>query len=410
MKNKKDFIFCHRGLGTLDYYLPKAFECPEDIETHFFIYSIWDWYSLNASVVLACVIKDSNSKIHFHLGSLRSKNAKITDKLLLSTIRKLIRALYRMGFSKMSLPLRLINFLIVGNGRKRTIPSFSSKAFKESTLWAQWSKFDCIGQSILLGLTKLKEPLRLLPDAPYTESFYTMQNLDLLEQLDVRFYMGSQSNGDIFSTAYPQYKDKIEIASLPSAINSWHEKFHSIKKSKTADCEISLLFLAQKNNGPGFDKEQFPEYSSLSNHRRNMTSVFKVLSNPSFNSKVSICYKAHPKLAPDEKWLLNKGKEFGVNISIIKSGSLWPLIFQADIVVSEFTSAFIHASVVPCQLLVNGQSLEHYCKISPIIKSTFQPFFESGAVIQPEEIEDRLKKLLLKIYPPPHQFKHDFSQ
>ena len=369
--NKKKIILIHRNLGVFDYYFPIALT-NQHYDYHFYIFDLDNWYQLISSKEISKIIKEFKVNIYFHMGSLRSTNLKIDNRILLFLIKNIIIKL-RLNVHR---NLRsILNFLFIGTsliGSK----IIKCKEFENYDILFQWSKLDSIGKNLLTKLKSINKKITLVPDAVYSDISYTWPISDMTNDMNIRFNVTHENNKEYLVKNFNISPNSIKL--VPNCIKNKQlkSKFEKLSNSLKEKNSKKIVYFSQKNFNSSNDEQL--DYISIIEHKKNLKSIFNYLSIYRHKSNFIFYLKLHPKkYILDSKWLKNLSKEFKIKIVIVKETTVWPLILKSDLIFNEFSSSFILSTIKNNTFLIQNKSFEYYFHNSAQVNDVYKNFMET---------------------------------
>ena len=372
--NKKKIFLIHRNLGAFDYYFPFILT-NQLYEYHFYIYDLEIWYQLKNSKEISRLINEFKVSIYFHIGSIKSNNLKIDNKILISFIEHVIipLRLHIIRYLK-----KLINFLFIGipiRDTKKT-KKIRYKGLEDYDILFEWSKLNYVGENLLINLKSINKKITLIPDAPYCDTIYTWPLSDVTNDMNIEFNVTHENNRDYLVKNFNISKNKIKL--LPDHIKNekFKSKFLYISNSFAKKGNIKICYFCQKNYN--LSERGEIDYISIAEHKQNIRRIFNYLSIYSHKCNFTFYLKIHPKkFVLDSKWLKDLSKEFKIRIIIVKNSSVWPLILNADVIFTEFTSAFISSTVKENTFMIQNKTFEYYFNNDIGVNDSYKDFTDT---------------------------------
>jgi len=383
-----NIVFSHKGQGGFDFLLPKMLSAPKGSRTELYIYSIAGWVSLIRSPFFIHLNTKQDCEIIISLGSIRSKKGKIENRLLLWAIKLNFSFLRTLKLDKNASVLKILNFLLVGIGSNSSKINSEYFSKKNITLWFEWSRFSKLSLLLFQSIAKSGQNINMTPDSCVMADHPIVREEmhECFKQANVTFQFQTSDVQQHFLLNFPRFRDNCELIGFPSQEQVWQDKFSQIRENSKNN-QFTVLYLAQKGQQTDMDKsETDPEYISAYDHMKNLETLAIVLKEKDLISTARFIYRRHPSpyYALIDRFFIQKCIELGFQLEVDKTASVWPSIFASDLVVSEFTSAYIYASEVDINIQMLTDSFDYFYNLYQPVRDAYAASVEKKRILSNE--------------------------
>ena len=396
---KKHLIFCHKGVGSLDFFIPLGAIDKEIKTTVFVIYDLYIWFIHNNSKHLKDIYQKNNCTVEFKLGSLYGNKGYISNSFYLKIINFFLFLCFKLKIKKNNFFITLLDHLLINKRRINKSLNFKGLIDEKSKIWYEWSHTANVGMSILKSLIKMKYEINFLPDAPISVDHCRIQkNIESLRYKKMIFHLQGFSQIKKFNEYYPEYIKNTFFIKAGYTINEWEELYQKNHKMITNKrITIDILFIAQKKITTN-DKDDNVQFIDKFEHRKNIEEVVNVINKLGINKKIIFHYRPHPDLAKDDdlKWVKDYIEKYHITFKDCSNVCIWDTIYTVDVLLSEFTTAFLNASIVDKKYMIRNHSFEYFYEFESI-RNAYKRFIDNNEIINFSDLNKTLTEKLKNI-------------
>ena len=396
---KKHLIFCHKGVGSLDFFIPLGAIDKEIKTTVFVIYDLYIWFIHNNSKHLKDIYQKNNCTVEFKLGSLYGNKGYINNSFYLRIINFFLFLCFKLKIKKSNYLITLLDHLLINKRRINKSLNFKSLIDEKSKIWFEWSNTANVGMSILESLIKKKYEINFLPDAPISENYYTIsESIKSLNYKKINYHLPDFSQIKKFNEDYPEYIKNTFFLRPGYTINEWEELYQkNYKIINNKRITIDILFIAQKKITTN-TKDNNVLFIDKFEHRKNIKEVVNVIDKLGINKKIIFHYRPHPNLAKenDFKWVKDYIEKYHITFKDCSNVCIWDTIYTVDILLSEFTTAFLNASIVDKKYMIRNHSFEYFYEFESI-RNAYKRFIDNNEIINFSDLNKTLTEKLKNI-------------
>ena len=400
---KKHLIFCHKKVGSLDFFLPSGAIDKEIKTTVFVIYDLYIWFIHNNSKHLKDIYQKNNCTVEFKLGSLYGNKGYINNSFYLRIINFFLFLCFKLKIKKSNFFITLLDHLLINKRRINKSLNFKGLIDEKSKIWFEWSKTANVAKSIFESLIKMKYEINFLPDATIVQNYHTIsENIKSLNYKKMIFHLPDISQIKKFNEDYPEYIKNTFFLRPGYTINKWEELYQKNHKMITnKGITIDILFIAQKTTTKN-TKDDNIQFIDKLEHRKNIKEVVSVVDKLGINKKIIFHYRPHPGLAKEDdlKWVKDYIEKHHILFKDCSNVCIWDTIYTVDVLLSEFTTAFLNASIIDKKYMIRNHSFDFFYEFKAI-RSAYKRFLDNNEIIYQSDL-NKVLEAKLKIYETVH--------